>query len=277
MVHRLIIDTSVIMKTQTVEETYYRLPERLRLGFLKAIIEYVASGVYLDGIDEVVPTFVFDWKNEDRKYWRHYKYEEWLDTLESKGKFVLVPLGDKMVRRKRVPYKYGRKFPSATYAKYAKDFRKVLGDTGFPILGSKGYEADDIAGSLVNRMPEEDTATLVTIDSDWLGLVSDRVDFYNIINYQPSNRWRITLEDVINTNACRDYAHLMNKPSDIWKVKSIYGDSSDRLLPGTPLGLISLLEPTLTPLGCTFTGETTCSKGNEASDYLDKLNFRSFR
>ena len=243
--HYLIIDSHVLMKTSTVQQTYFRLEERLRPGFLKAILDYVASGSYCTNLEEVTPVFVFDWKDANRKYWRHYEYEKWLDTLEEKGSFVYVEVNGTKVRRKKAPYKYGRGFPSATDQKYYRAFYDAMSDRF--TVGQKGFEADDMAGEIIRNLADTDTATLVTIDSDWLGLVKPgQVDFYNIIDYQPGNRHRKTLADVVNTTACRAYPG-MTQPSDIWEYKSRDGDKSDRLLPGTPLGLISLLEPSSVP------------------------------
>lgn len=268
----LIIDSHVIMKTKTVEDTYKRIPNNHKAGFIKAVIDYVASGIYLDTDDEISATWVYDWKDSNRKYWRHYEYDAWLDTLESKGQWVFI----NGKRRKRAPYKYGRGYPNAATTKYYKVFRDTLASTGMTMLGQYGFEADDIAGELVRTLPAGDTATLVTIDSDWLGLLQPGiVDFYNIINYQPDNRWRKTLVDVMATSACKGYE--MTKPSDIWAIKSQDGDTSDRLLPGTPLGLISLLEPSKLPNRATLQSTPNNIDGNKARAYLESIGFHSYK
>lgn len=272
----LIVDSHVIMKTGTVEQVYNRMPANLRPGYLRAIIDYVSSGIYLGTDEPTSVTWVFDWKDSNRKYWRHYQYETWLDTLRSKGQWVYTVVDGKELRRKRAPYKYGRGLPNSTTQKYYKAFRKALKESGTYLLGQYGFEADDIAGELVRTLPAEDTATLVTIDSDWLGLVSEgKVDFYNIINYQPDNRWRKTLADVLNTSACR--GKVMTKPSDIWEIKHLEGDASDRLLPGTPLGLISLLEPSMKPNPVELNKSLHSIDGERASAFLDSVGFHSYK
>lgn len=53
---------------------------------------------------------------------------------------------------------------------------QILKDAGFQVLFSDRYEADDYAGSLVNKFKEQIPMVVMTKDHDYLQLVDDRYD-----------------------------------------------------------------------------------------------------
>ena len=53
---------------------------------------------------------------------------------------------------------------------------KILEESGFPVLYSAEYEADDYAGSLVNKFRGQSSIVVMTKDHDYLQLVDDKTD-----------------------------------------------------------------------------------------------------
>ena len=58
--------------------------------------------------------------------------------------------------------------------------RKYLKQIGFAnVLYEAGYEADDIIAAVINQLPKEDTAVIISSDHDLYQLLSERVFIYN--------------------------------------------------------------------------------------------------
>lgn len=112
------------------------------------------------------------------------------------------------------------------------------------------FEADDIAGAYVQSI--EGAVHLLTIDSDWQGLVSNRVTMFNPI-YEPQIRRPIEAWGWLNTKAKavpKKYyppyrvPQVINfQPREIWRFKARFGDVGDNLRPGSAIGLLDLLDP----------------------------------
>lgn len=122
---------------------------------------------------------------------------------------------------------------------------------GFPRLAIEGFEADDLAAAVLKHKDYEH-AYLLTSDSDWLGMVSDRIT-YLCPTYDPKVRgpveawaWLRSKHAALSARAREKYVvpppHDFD-PTEIWKFKAITGDPADNLPPGTPLCLIDLFEP----------------------------------
>lgn len=62
----------------------------------------------------------------------------------------------------------------------AIDILKNLSDFGLTTLSYKGYEADDIARIIVDLYGDKYSILLVSIDSDWIGMVGDNVDYLRV-------------------------------------------------------------------------------------------------
>lgn len=127
-----------------------------------------------------------------------------------------------------------------------------------PLLGYPSYEADDIAASIVRLLSKSVNPTdlrtfLVTVDSDWQGLIhDDRFTFFT-----PYGEPHLRSKDMIwqwlygkwlkqpkKTQALWAMPGLTTfKSEHIWHWKAAIGDRSDNLPPNTPLGLIDLFNP----------------------------------
>lgn len=121
----------------------------------------------------------------------------------------------------------------------------------FPILDLEGFEADDWAAAVVKRA-EYEHVYLLTTDSDWMGLVGDKVTCispsFNPRLRSPLEAWAWLRRKHAALNARNRRLYEMPPPNgfdprEIWRFKSITGDTGDNLPPGTPLCLIDLFEP----------------------------------
>ena len=144
----------------------------------------------------------------------------------------------------KIAYKAGRKFPEQTFVKLREQIRKLCADQGWPMLQKSGYEADDWAASLVvlnSQLPEPNKLTLVTVDSDWMGLVSPDVDWFCMKGWKP--RLRSYGSEQFDEWVKRRLNVNISEPRDIWLVKQAQGDKSDNLPKGGPIEVIDLLNP----------------------------------
>jgi hypothetical protein len=139
----------------------------------------------------------------------------------------------------RVAYKAGRSYPDHLM----QTIRKVTLETlkTFGALDKKGYEADDMASLVVRLAGDEEDIILLTVDTDWLGLCSDRTTWVCATGYAP--RVRMMLDGSMNAWASKRLKTTLEQPRDIWAIKVEQGDKSDNLPPGSPIGVIDLLAP----------------------------------
>lgn len=153
-------------------------------------------------------------------------------------------------------YKGGRSRTDATI-KSLDIFHQCFEVLGIPVLKFPQYEADDIAGAIVqlwqqgNRVFDE--VFLATVDSDWQGLViNDDVAWINLLPYEP--RCRRTAECyqwlVKDWNKAAKYKQRAwalpgfqdYKSSHIWEWKGSSGDKSDNISVGEGSWLTDLFE-----------------------------------
>lgn len=130
----------------------------------------------------------------------------------------------------------------------------------FVSYGVPGYEADDLAGFIVKEFQASPKAKikkiyLCTIDSDWQGLISPEKDviFIDVRSHEPRVRGRVEAYSWLSSKwnqQSKKRQKWWSMPSfqdfqarDIWTWKSVVGDRSDNLPPGTALNLIDLLAP----------------------------------
>lgn len=139
-----------------------------------------------------------------------------------------------------IKYKAGRKFPDPGFTRLKKAIKHYCRKSGWNVLEYHRYEADDIAAAIVATNPAENDIILATVDSDWLGLVSPNVAWFCLGGYTP--RVRASIED-INQWRTRKKDSLLGAPSDLWTAKTVEGDASDNLPPGTPIEVIDLFNP----------------------------------
>lgn len=147
-----------------------------------------------------------------------------------------------------IHYKAGRKFPEYSFRKLRETMMKIAIAQKWQILRLPGYEADDLAASVVainNSLPtsKQHRITLVTVDADWMGLVSPNVTWFCMKGYFPRVRAYGTPE--FSEWSKRRLGISVTEPREIWDVKVLKGDKSDNLPIGSPIEVIDLLQPPL--------------------------------
>lgn len=192
-----------------------------------------------------------DQKRRDRLVELLEKYQGYdLDAVTPEAiqdQTEILELTDKL----KVCYKGGRKFPEYSFTKLKKDMYRLAADQGWNVLSKPGYEADDHAASVVmlNRsLPEaqQNNILLITVDADWMGLVDDRTTWFCMHGWKPRVRAlgsAETSEWVKRRLKVRNPDAVARDPKQIWEVKTEQGDKSDNLPKGSPLEVISLVEP----------------------------------
>jgi 5'-3' exonuclease len=129
------------------------------------------------------------------------------------------------------------------HAQILEILREYLEGSKIKIIEETGYECDDVIADLVRIKGEYPMRSLfmVTVDSDWLQLVSDRhnILFSNILSYTP----RLRSEAEALEWALRSEMVGISQVSEIAYYKALLGDRSDNLGPGSPIGVVSLLDP----------------------------------
>lgn len=169
---------------------------------------------------------VDDWRNDDSHYWRHEYFP-----------------GYKGSRSTERP------------ADYSLSHETLLANLGaesskIKVIRECGFEADDWAGLAYRIRRESPTEFvnrpifLLTVDSDWLQLVDDSMRIYwaNDACYKPRLR---TEYEALYYFANKGYQ--LFKASEIANIKAQFGDQSDDLPPGSDIGLIDLINPTVVP------------------------------
>jgi hypothetical protein len=179
-----------------------------------------------------LPILLVDQKDDSDRYWRHTYFSSYKTGRPEKSAFLKIV-------RDRVLDKWKK--------------------NELPYLSESGFEADDWAGALVKYTGPCDKISLVSVDSDWAQLVSDRVMWLDV--YPPSLRtgWHqkqsvLGVSDVLdrfNNKEIHKRTFLLDRPSDLVRHKHIYGDKSDRIPGGcvVPIGIIDLEKPVEEPTG----------------------------
>lgn len=192
-------------------------------------LKFVNESRYL--LEDATNKTVWLLDSPDRNYWRNEYYPD---------------------------YKAGRASTDDQQSKHvvANVFIEDAKTYGYQFLQFENFEADDIAGSLVRLiddmvMPAQCRVNMVTGDSDWQGLISDKVrgiyplepyvrevaDVYNWLSHKWAKqgkglraRWELPSRKEFQC-------------SSVWDWKQAVGDSCDNLKAGSALGVFSLLEP----------------------------------
>ena len=220
----LLIDTSniaYVLANQIGLESDLQLTEDLEL-ILRAKLAFINSRVWLVNNQE----YHVIWLLDSKPYWRSI-YEP-----EYKAHRGISPINRTIIK-----------------------LTKIV-EENFYSLRFLSFEADDIAGKIVSDYGKNNKIVLVSTDSDWHGLVNENVCIYNPI-YPPMHR---TITETFawllgKVNKSTNYVKqrfivppiMQYKPRIIWDFKSLQGDSTDNLNPGTALGLIDLLDPFMCP------------------------------
>lgn len=235
-------------------------------SILKANLTWLMSGVWLgDELRSQMASMVF--VKDTKPYWR----SEWLADItntidlprKTKAKRALaaqakeVLMSGKMKTPEQamildeanetltVKYKAGRKLPTYAFTKIRKLIYRYLDQLGANVLASTGYEADDMAAAIVQTNTDNGSpwnVLLLTVDTDWLGLVNPNVTWCCMTGFHPTIRDTL---DVCNQWAEKRLGSPLETWRDIWDIKGEKGDASDNLPPsnGILLPVIDLLNP----------------------------------
>ena len=219
---------------------------------LKAAIQanmvWLHSGLWLEGLAGSNLNIVY--VTDTKPYWRtnYLLQEEVYSAIADRQRATYVakyPKGRKTIAPKEIHYKGGRKRQEYPFKRCKKLMLESAERNEFSLLSIYGYEADDLAAALVmtNRMlplDQQQNIVLATVDTDWMGLIDNNTTWFCLRGYDPRIRYSM---DHINGWSARRLGVQLSCPSDIWNVKTIQGDASDNLPPGSPLEVISLVEP----------------------------------
>lgn len=225
-------------------------PENMKAA-IQAQMVWLHSGEWIKPLvgDNIQLIYVTD----SKPYWRneYLLREEVYTGVADRAKEAYkerYPKGRKMYKPAPIVYKDGREKPwyiMKAFNTTKKLMLEAAARNGFAVLSVHGYEADDLAAALVmtNRMlpkDQQNKIVLATVDTDWMGLIDDNTTWFCTYGYNP--RVRYTMAH-INGWAERRLKTTLTCPSDIWRVKTIQGDKSDNLPPGSPLEVIDLTQP----------------------------------
>ena len=220
----------------SILESYNRHKERLMLNRELAHEWFVAKWAYK--LNRPIPWLanqpakgwyvivVDDYKRSDGTYWRNdYVLAENLPRYKGNRNIADRPEAYSLIHQSVLNYLDSPECP-------------------IPLFREEGFEADDWAGVAYRQTDGKQPIFLYTVDNDWLQLADDdkQVLFACTKSYKP--RLRTEYE------ALR-WAHgkgwLLTSPKQIADKKAIYGDEGDNLMPGSPIGVIDLIEPSLLP------------------------------
>lgn len=147
-----------------------------------------------------------------------------------------------------IHYKAGRSFPEYSFTKLKKKLRKIQDQLDIPSLALPGYEADDLASAIVRYIDGQERVLLLTIDSDWLGMLTSSVSWLCMTGYAPRYRywldnWEDDSDNPLQEWCKRRLGASISHPTDIWGIKATKGDKSDNLPVGSPMEVIDLFNP----------------------------------
>ncbi|MFB2876888.1 hypothetical protein [Floridanema aerugineum] len=216
------------------------IPKKHYLGVIKAQLVQVLSQEYL-GVLKPNEKFQTVFCVDSKPYWRTeylLRPEVW-EKVERYGK------KGKLLEPQPIHYKAGRKFPEYTFTKLKNKMLEVIQNQGWSVMAGQGFEADDMAACIVmcNRIlpPEKQhRLILVTVDTDWLGLLDNNTEWFCMKGWFP--RVRMTLDD-LNHWSHKRLGTYFDMPAELWGHKAVFGDKSDNLPPNSPLEVIDLCEP----------------------------------
>ena len=233
MTHFLVIDASVMvynflnnLQTNAVYDQLYLAHGRNAQDlYIKKVgqlfVKHLSSGEWLPARlkhADTVPVWAWDTKDTLGEYWRHaYLREQGLP----------------------IKYKAGRKDKTDTWYKCRDAVKHAVTTMELTSFEYEGYEADDIAGAIV-KLAGSDPVTLLTVDTDWLGLLSPTCTWVSSTNYAPQVRNNLTS---FNSWCQKRLKAMFHEPTQLWTYKAIHGDKSDNLPRKSPLAVINLLEP----------------------------------
>ncbi len=104
--------------------------------------------------------------------------------------------------------------------------RDLLDAMNIPILSAKGYEADDVIGTLAKKAAKEGfTVYMATTDKDYAQLVEENVFMYRLGRMGSGN-------EVLGVEEVKEKFEV-RRPEQVIDILGLWGDSSDNI-PGVP-------------------------------------------
>ncbi len=191
---------------------------------------WIPSGHNDAGVTEIIPILLVDEKSPKLKYWRHEYHAGY------KGK------------RKSHPQSLGA---------LKDEIVSLWRASGGAVEMQPGFEADDFAGDLCRSIGSNDRVLLVSVDSDWSQLVSDRVVWLDTYSAQERKHRDqrpcvLDIQQVIkrwNSYPDHEPPYQISNPREVAERKHVLGDRADEIPPGevVPFGIIDLYYPTYRP------------------------------
>lgn len=260
----VVIDTSVL-----VHKLHQSIPmehdDPQFESIIKANVVWLMSGAWLGcELRPLLRSMVF--VKDVKPYWR----SEWLSDIsntinlprKTKAKQALAEQVrellaqgtkteeeleklDSGIDKLNVKYKAGRSLPAYKFTKTKKLVYRYLDLLEANQIGWSGFEADDMAAAIVQTNTDRGNPyniILLTVDTDWLGLVNPSVTWVCMSGFTPTVRDSI---DVVNSWAEKRLKSTLATWRDIWDIKGDKGDASDNL-PASDrqlLPVIDLLKP----------------------------------
>ena len=244
----VIVDFSVCIHQLHNNLTSMEVEKEHIKAAIQANMVWLHSGLWLEALAGKNLNILY--VTDSKPYWRtEYLTQEEVYTAiadrQREAYKAKYPKGRKKLEPKPIHYKGGRKYPDYSFGVCKKAMLDAATRNEFSVLSIHGYEADDLAAALVmtNRgLPEAERQNIVlaTVDTDWMGLIDNNTTWFCLRGYDPRIRYSMSH---INEWSKRRLGVTLDQPSDIWTVKTTQGDASDNLPPGSPLEVISLIEP----------------------------------
>lgn len=230
MISRVVVIDAYVVFYNIVHraiEAYGEIPEGF-LAYGEAALEWVDSLAWFPGLAKRGARAL--WVEDSKPYWRSDFHPEY-----KAARIPKPPVFD--------------------------DLRDRFHDMNFRLVSQPGFEADDVAASIVQlwraRQIEASQLFLATCDSDWQGLVCQPDVFWvDLAGFTPRVRQRQEIYAWLCSKWRQQTSYLKGcwQPPDpalfecrnIWDWKQATGDTSDNLPPRSPLFLIDLFQPLAT-------------------------------
>ena len=192
---------------------------------------WIPSGWVASQVTQIIPVLLVDKKDAKGKYWRHQFHPK---------------------------YKSGRKAHPDSIGVMRDAIIDQWKSASGAIEMQAGFEADDFIGDLCRSIGSNERVLMISVDSDWSQLVSDRAVWLD--TYAAKERKHrdqrpavLDIQQVIRRwNSYPDHnlpETYITNPREIAAVKHLIGDRSDAIPGGqiVPEGIIDLYYPTYRP------------------------------
>lgn len=131
-------------------------------------------------------------------------------------RIVVANEGGSLKRSEIFPeYKANRPEKDPEFVSSLKEYFNTFDELKIPVLSTKGYEADDIIGSIANRADRNHIVYIVSNDKDFIQLVNDNVYLLRYDNkFNLIDKNEAASKYGISTNQFVDYLSLVGDNAD---------------------------------------------------------------